>query len=264
VTYIIPTRLKGDWITLDQRLDRVPSEVTEHLERYPLSAATMPAKSMSMIAGVNWYEGMMEPARGTFQHHPWVLGSRPLGRLVGGHAVCLRNAKVRDSDGWWRFYDQGVEGRCVEFAMLRMLTHANRKRYDITTRWHYWEAQRSDEWPGGSYPGASPRYEGTSVRAGLEVLRSRGAIPALRNGRTYAPGRELGALVSPEDGIATYRWARTWDDVREVLQVPDSQPGVSLLNSWGTAWPREVLLLDELGERLLEREGGEFGVITDR
>jgi hypothetical protein len=259
----VPTLLKGGGVTLDPRLDRVGSDTSEHLERYPLTTATMPTKPMSMVAGVNWYAGMMEPTRGTFQHHPWVLGDRPLGRLVGGHAICLRNTKVKDVDGWWRFYDQGIEGRCVEFAMLRMLSHANRKRYDITSRWHYWQAQRADEWAGGSYPGASPRYEGTSVRAGLDVLHKRGAIPALVGGRAYAPGRDLDVLANPAEGIAAYRWARTWDDVREVLQVPDSQPGVSMLNSWGPAWPREVLLLDELGERLL-REDGEFGVVSDR
>jgi hypothetical protein len=254
----------GGWVTLDRRLDRVPSETHEHLERYPLGAATMPTKATSMVAGTNWYAGMMYPRLRTIGGRKrYVLESVDLGRLIGGHATCLRNWKTTDTAAWWRFYDQGVEGRCVEFAMLRMLTHANRKRYDITSRWHYWEAQRRDEWTGGSYPGASPRYEGTSVRAGLEVLRQHGALPALVGGRAYAPGRDLGALVSPDEGIAAYRWARTWDDVRTALGVPDDLPGVPLLNSWGADWPREVLLLDPLGELLLD-EDGEFGVVVDR
>lgn len=44
----------------------------------------------------------------------------------------------------------------------------------------YWEAQKIDEWPGGAYPEASPRYEGTSVNAGLKILRRMGYIDEYR------------------------------------------------------------------------------------
>jgi hypothetical protein len=264
MSHYIPHPLKGGHATRDVRLDRVPSATSEHLDKYPLTAATAPAKPTSMVAGVNWYTGLMEPtwmkAGGVWR---WVIGQKDLGRLAGGHAVCLRNVNVTDLSGWHGYYDQGTEGRCVEFSMLRMLSQHNRKRYDLTTRWHYWEAQRVDEWPGGSYPGASPAYEGTSVRAGLEVLRSKGAIVANVLGRAYAPGRDPATLVKAAEGIAAYRWARNWSDVRTTLGVPSSLPGVPLVNSWGISWPHEVLLLDGAGERLL-REDGEFGVIADR
>lgn len=174
-------------------------------------------------------------------------------------------------DGW--VYNLEVEGdhsyvadgigshNCVEFAVLRMLSLLNRLRYDITSRWHYHEMQRTDEWAGGSYPGAQPVYEGTSVRAGLEVLRVHGAIRAAAGGKALQG--DPAQLARPEHGIAAYRWALSWDDVRAVLGVPDWLPGVPVLNSWGRDYPREVLLLDDAGARLL-REDGEFGVAVDR
>jgi hypothetical protein len=63
----------------------------------------------------------------------------------------------------------------------------------------YWRAQREDQWDGGSYPGAKPFYEGTSVVAGGEVCR------------------EL-------DLITEYRWANTIDDL--VLAVGCHGPAV--------------------------------------
>lgn len=38
----------------------------------------------------------------------------------------------------------------------------------------YWKAQQEDDWPGGSYPGATPQYEGTAVLAGAKVLTEMG------------------------------------------------------------------------------------------
>lgn len=256
-------RLRDGTVVADRRLGRCVSETTEHLDRYPLTAATLPSAASSMVIGTNWYRGLDKPVRrrvhGTDR---WVLGDGALGGLRGGHATCLRHWTHRDAPSWWAYYDQGSEGRCVEFALLRMASLHNRRRYDITSSWHYWTAQRLDEWDGGTYPGAKPRYEGTSVRAGLEVARLSGLVRELRTPRRLTE-TEAAGRVSAEDGIAAYRWATSWQDVRTVLGVPDWLPGVPLLNSWGTAWPREVLLLDAVGERLLA-EDGEFGVPTDR
>jgi hypothetical protein len=247
----------------DPRLDRLRSATSEHLEKYPLTAATLPSGTAGMVAGVNWYTALDEPRQTTVRGRSyWTIGGGPLGSIRGGHAVCLRPWAIRDAFGWWRYYHQGVEGRCAEFAGLRMLTLANRARYDITSRWHYWQAQQADEWLGGSYPGASPHYEGTSVRAIFEVLRQYGAVRARPRGAALDV-EAAAAAVSHADGIAAYRWARSWEDVRAVLGVPDWLPGVPLLNSWGADYPRQVLLLDDTGARLLA-EDGELGVATDR
>lgn len=44
----------------------------------------------------------------------------------------------------------------------------------------YWEAQKNDPWEGGSYPGASPVYEGTSVLAGVKILKELGYIESYK------------------------------------------------------------------------------------
>lgn len=52
--------------------------------------------------------------------------------------------------------------------------------FDFAIKRVYHEAQRIDEWPGGSYPGARPRYEGTSVLAGAQVMQKLGFFQEYR------------------------------------------------------------------------------------
>lgn len=255
--------LKNGTITNDPRLDRVPSETTDHLEKYPLTTTTMPRKPSSMTAGVNWYSNFDNPLPARINHiNRYVIGIGNLGEIRGGHAVCLRNWKLTDLKSWWKFYDQGEEGRCVEFAKLRMMSQINRKKYDITSAWHYHTDQHSDEWLGCFLGHDGYQYEGTSGRAGLEGLRSYGAIPAKTFGRPISL-EQGSSLVKASEGIAAYRWATNWADVRSALNVPDDLPGVPVNNSWGMGYPKEVILLDAAGERIL-REDGEFGIVTDK
>ena len=255
--------LRGGFITTDARLDRLPSLTDDHILKYPLRALdTLPTRT-AMLMGVNWYANFDRPVLRTIGGvKRYVIGEGYLGLPRGGHATALRPWGVKDLSGWYTYYNQGVEGRCVEFGGLRMMSLLNRRRYDITSRWHYWECQRTDEWEGGSYPDAHPQYEGTSVRAMMEVLRVHGAIKSKAGGAVVTP-EEVPGRLSFADGITAYRWAEKWEQVREVLGVPDDLPGVPVLNSWGTGYPREVLLLDAAGDRIL-REDGEFGVATDR
>lgn len=80
--------------------------------------------------------------------------------------------------------DQGSEGRCVEFSICHELLGrpALVAKTDIDRilagREIYWPAQEEDAWPGGSYPGANPRYEGTSVLAGIKVTERMGYYPS--------------------------------------------------------------------------------------
>jgi len=78
--------------------------------------------------------------------------------------------------------NQGREGACVGFGIAHELiaspapaslavVHGKYAKEVI-----YWEAQRTDQWDGGSYPGAVPRYEGTSVLAGVKVIQKLGWI----------------------------------------------------------------------------------------
>ncbi|MDQ3540361.1 MAG: hypothetical protein M3440_06700 [Chloroflexota bacterium] len=190
--------------------------------------------------------------------------------------------------------DQGQEGACVGYASSWMMSILNRRFYDA--RWLYKEAQKIDEWPGES-------YSGTSVRAGMEVLRSIGHKFLHRHEHEHAP------LI--EDGIHEYRWATTVDEVRTCLAagVPvglgvdwmsnfstpkkksdgsywigegdlgtvqgghmiccyagsDRRQAVRLVNSWGKAWPLVWLPYATL-QRLLDgiRQPGECAIVTDR
>lgn len=74
--------------------------------------------------------------------------------------------------------DQGSEGACVGFGISHELAARPSEVKRLTNRFArekiYWEAQRIDAWPGGAYPGARPRYEGTSVLAGVKVAQKKG------------------------------------------------------------------------------------------
>lgn len=74
--------------------------------------------------------------------------------------------------------DQGREGACVGFGVTHELIF-----YPVPIRGLdngfarekiYWVAQEADPWPGGSYPNASPVYEGTSVLYGVKAAADLG------------------------------------------------------------------------------------------
>lgn len=252
------TLLKTGQTVDDPRLDRIPTGHTVHLDRYPLTADTAPAEPTPIQIGVNWYSNFDRPvSRRIRGRNFWVIGDGDLGQVRGGHATCLKPPSLVDLLAWWIYYNQGQEGRCVEFSGLRLLSLLNRKRYDITSRWHYLTAQDRDYWPG-----RSPAYEGTSVDAFMQVAAREGVIPARRGGASISY-EQAAQLAQPDEGIAAYRWATSWQQVRQTLQLPDWMPGAPMLNSWGRGYPRLVLLLDAAGERVL-REDGEMAVVTDR
>jgi len=74
--------------------------------------------------------------------------------------------------------DQGNEGACVGFGITHELIARPAEAPDLDAAYAreqiYWNAQRTDPWPGGAYPGAWPHYEGTSVLAGIKVARNFG------------------------------------------------------------------------------------------
>ena len=99
-------------------------------------------------------------------------------------------------------------------------------------------------------PGAR---DGTSVRAGLDILRKRGHC-MVNEGR-----------VSPEaigEGIKANRWARGIDDVLNTLGYKGLDY-VDVLNSWGRGYPHLTRMPATVLERLW-KEDGEVGMVTDR
>jgi hypothetical protein len=98
--------------------------------------------------------------------------------------------------------DQGHEGACVGFGVSLELAAQPVEVSGVTNefaRQLYWSAQQLDGQPGGSYPGATPVYEGTSTLAGMQAARAAGYI-------------------------TSYRWALNLDDL--VLAVGYQGPAV--------------------------------------
>lgn len=76
-----------------------------------------------------------------------------------------------------QYFDQGRQGACVGFGFAHELAAAPIAVAGVTDGWGreiYWLAQREDPWPGGSYEGADPFYEGTSVLTGAKVVQDLG------------------------------------------------------------------------------------------
>lgn len=111
---------------------------------------------------------------------------------------------------WWKQHIQ-YRSDCVghgESASASVTNHYQRLRatgqdvtYRYDSRWLYDEALKIDEWPGEA-------DEGTSLRAGYEVLRIQGHRRVQR-----------GVSGSPvlEHGISTYRWAQSIDEIRAAI-----------------------------------------------
>ena len=232
----------------EKPLGRRPPTDWRHLEKFPLTASfveVLAEHPRPMAAGFNWYRELDTPTKDNQGFH-WVARDGKLTRIRGGHCVCLKPAGISDAVSWHDFYDQGSEGACVGFGWSRAMSLFNRLRYDA--RWLYHEAQKIDEWPGED-------YDGTSVRAGGEILRTVGHRQIYG---TQGKTRPVGL----SHGIAAYRWATSVDDVLEVLGMK-GKDYVSFLNSWGRDYPRTVRMPASVLERLLLEEG-EFAVPTDR
>ena len=87
----------------------------------------------------------------------------------------------------WRcndFLNQGREGSCVGHGIAHELIARPSEVEGITHSYAkeriYWEAQKIDPWEGGAYPGATRRYEGTTVLAGVKVARKLGWFDSYR------------------------------------------------------------------------------------
>jgi hypothetical protein len=166
-----PHVLAGGHTTWDRRLDRVPDRSLgrlAHLARdLPHVAAGLDAPPRSRV----W------PLPGGYRHGF---------RLDQGEAEGCVGA------GW------GYELAATPVAV-------DVPDYGWCQEHIYWPAQeRFDPWAGGSYPGASPQYGGTTVDAGAQACR------------------ELGALQE-------WRWSLTWQEWTS--SIIHEGPGVG-----GLAW----------------------------
>jgi hypothetical protein len=220
----------------------------EHVEKYPLTVNTAPSQATPVVLGINWYDNFDKPE--LVSNH-WMIGRGDLGVIRGGHAICAKPQALRDNISWWKYYNQQAEGACVGFSVSRSLSLMNRERYD--GEWNYNEAKKIDDWEGED-------YDGTALRAGLEVVR------------TLGPVRVIGTKSGEPDltrGISNYRWALSVDAIVAALALfgnrvmMDRLQAIPLLNSWGKDYPWVVWMPYRVLERLLKEEG-EAGIVTDK
>ncbi len=175
-----------------------------------------------------------------------------------------------------KWLDQGSEGACVGFSLAHELIAKPAMVKGVTPKFAleklYWEAQRIDPWPGGSYPGASPKYDGTAVLAGVKVAQKLGFIEEYR----WAFGLDDLVLAVGRTGPAVLGipWYEGMFDVHSCgyLHVTGKVVGghailcngvdvkhktFTLHNSWGPKWGVKgdaKISWDEM-ERLLHEEG---------
>jgi hypothetical protein len=183
-----------------------------------------------------------------------------------------------------QWLDQGSEGACVGFSLTHELLAKPSVVSGLSSQFAreqvYWEAQKIDPWAGGSYPGASPRYEGTSVLAGVKILQRLGYIQEYR----WAFGLEdlVMAVGYKGPAILGIPWYEGMFDVHSCGQlhvmgavmgghailckgVSVKNKTFTLHNSWGTSWGLggdALISWDEM-ERLLH-EGGEAVIPLSR
>jgi hypothetical protein len=233
--------------THEKPLGRRPPSDFRHLERYRLTPTTVPDKPTPVVLGINWWSAFDSPRELNVSGGKtyWIGMEDDWGHVRGGHAICVKPAALKDSDNWWTRYDQGNEGACVGFAASRMMTLLNRKLY--AAGWLYHEAQKNDEWPGED-------YDGTSVRAGMDILRNEG------HRRVWGP---FTMPVNATAGIEANRWASSVTEVLSCLHEDGSSGYVTLVNSWGRSYPHFVRLPLSALDRLL-KDDGEATIVTDR
>lgn len=230
-----------------------------HIERHPLSTLVdIPRVPMSM--GIDWYSNFDSPEPVQFGSITrYFVGRGSLGRIRGGHCVCIKSGNYSDRLGWWDFYDQGDEGACVGFGNSRMMTLLNRTRYNA--RWLWDESKIVDEW-NDTNPGDD---NGTSVHAAAQILNQQGLVKwdsSMANLSWQERDQLIGDMSA---GISVYRWANSVDEIRSVLQSPlnDQLQAIPFLNSWGRYYPHITWMGYDIVEKLI-RDEGEFLVPTDR
>ena len=179
----------------------------------------------------------------------------------------------------WRcgeHFDQGSEGACVGFSMTHELIARPCEVKHLSPSFAreriYWEAQKIDPWEGGSYPGADPVYEGTSVLAGVKMLQKLSYIEGYKwafslNDLVMAVGYCGPAIL----GIAWYEGMFNPHSCGYLHVAGDVAGGHAIMckavdvknqtftlhNSWGSAWGNggDALISGVEMEKLLHEQG---------
>lgn len=168
-----------------------------------------------------------------------------------------RGRRKRRSYTWRcdKYLNQGEEGACVGFSIGHELAAnpapVRRIGPSYCRKKIYWEAQKLDPWRGGAYPGARPRYDGTSLLCGVKVARRLGWFEEYRWSFTFSNFLlGLGYHGPAVIGVTWYEDMYEPDDRGFVAPTGEEVGGhcilangvdirartVTLHNSWGRRW----------------------------
>lgn len=189
--------------------------------------------------------------------------------------------------------DQLAEGKCVSMAHGHDLAAypgiVTGVHEDWCREFIYWPAQRIDEWAGGSYPGAKPFYEGTSVLAGFKIVKAMGAIAEYRWALDFMDlVLGVGYWGPCVIGVDWYSGMFDTDDQGFIhptgyiagghsvlivgVRVYRNRDGsidflrsyFTILNSWGPAWGQDGKCKITFVEMMKLFPGGDFGFAVGR
>ena len=228
-------------------LGRRPPTDWAHADKHPFAAAPAPTKPTPVVIGSLWPEEADQPVWDQ-KTKVWRIKGPFSGRSRGGHGYCLEAHNMRDSDANWHWWDQVSEGICVSEGITRAAALLWRRRYQ--PRPLYDAAQAIDEYDD------TPPEEGTSVRAGFDVWRTRGLVPAKLREDHWERAEEVDGSRSPgyETRLQRNVWATSAQQVLDALGTP-ARDWVTVLNSWGTSYPHRTRLSADDLQWLLERDG---------
>lgn len=247
----------------DPRLGRFIPDDWTHVEKYPLTALSVEERPTSrpVVIGVNWYSEFDQPELDEETGEYFVArgGADSLTQIRGGHCVCLEPGGEPDPETWWDFYDQGAEGACVGFGWSRCMSILNQELY--VARWLWDRSKEIDQWP-DTNPGDD---NGTSVRSAGDVLAKSGHVDWSDEYTDDNHTERDDYRPAADNGIRTFRWARSVDEVHAVLgnARADELGAVPFLNSWGRDYPHRTWMPDDVLDRLMQEEG-EIAIPTDR
>lgn len=172
--------------------------------------------------------------------------------------------------------DQGRDGACVGFGVAHELIARPSEVPGLDAKYAkediYWEAQKIDPWIGGSYPGAEPFYEGTSVLAGAKIAKRLGWMDSYRwafgiNDLLLGVGHNGPALIGvnwyegmyyPDNSNYIHKTGRRiGGHCLLVNSINVREERLTLHNSWGPYWGRngEAYISFADMEALLNEQG---------
>jgi hypothetical protein len=180
-----------------------------------------------------------------------------------------------------KILDQGQEGACAGFGTTHGLIAYPLHNISLDNKFAkqkiYWPAQKSDPWAGGSYPGAEPFYEGTTVLAALKQAKKLGYITHYR----YVMNVHDLAVGIGHDGVAVVgiKWFEGMynTDKDGFVRVTGNSNGGHCVcynevdagehyfgfpNSWGRGWGRNgfgKISFDDMDKLL--NDSGEAAII---